>query len=356
MDFGFNCPTIFLCFRKYLSKLKRNDFLLCCDWGTSSFRLRLVEMGSSEIIGEETSGNGINSVFKSWKINDGPDQISRIDFYRQQLRIYIESLAAKLTIGLQNIPLVISGMATSSIGMKELPYASLPFSSDGKNAKVKILEAQGNFHHEILLISGISSENDVMRGEETQLIGLMEIFGKTCFCAKETVYIFPGTHSKHIYVRNSKIVKFQTFITGEMFNLLSQHSLLTDSVENPGHSPFSNEENLEGFKKGISASGSNILNSLFTVRTNHLFANLQKVQNFYYLSGLLIGAELRSLVPQNHVEIVLCSGKNLAQFYQNGLEELNLSNRVTLIKPDLIDRATIAGQVKIYQNLNEIKE
>jgi 2-dehydro-3-deoxygalactonokinase len=333
-----------------------NDFLLCCDWGTSSFRLRLVEMGSSKLIGEETSGNGINSVFNSWKTNEEADKISRINFFRQQLKIQIESLADKLSFGLQHIPLVISGMATSSIGMKELPYASLPFPIDGKNAKVKFLEAQENFPHKLLLISGIRSANDVMRGEETQLMGLINILENTYFCTKETVFIFPGTHSKHIYMRNSKIVDFHTFITGEMFSLLSHYSILKDSIENPQHLPFTNDENLEWFKKGIGASGSsNILNSLFTVRTNHLFANLQKVQNFFYLSGLLIGAELRSLVGQNHVEVVLCSGKNLAQFYQNGLEELNLLNRITLIKPELIDRATIAGQVKMYQNLDKNK-
>src|SRR3546814_14199624 len=84
-------------------------------------------------------------------------------------------------------------MASSSLGIEELPYATLPFSLSGNGAVTRKFEASADFPHEILLISGLRSEQDVMRGEETQLLGLA---AQGMLPADNAICLFPGTHSK----------------------------------------------------------------------------------------------------------------------------------------------------------------
>ncbi|GAB3893150.1 2-dehydro-3-deoxygalactonokinase [Spirosoma agri] len=326
------------------------NYLLGCDWGTSSFRLRLIRTTDLRVIGEVTSQEGVASTFTAWKASDETNTVARAHFFQQRLKRQIDALAANVTLNLDTIAVVISGMASSSIGMDEVPYATLPFPVDGSQASVKRLEAQPDFPHDIFLISGVRTTHDVMRGEETQLIGLLALLDTLHHTVNDAILIFPGTHSKHIYIQNQQVVDLQTFMTGEVFNLMSHYSILKDSIEPTGLTTFSDNE-LDGFKLGIHEStASSILNNLFQVRTNQLFDLLTKKQNTLYLSGLLIGDELKSLIDQKDWSLILCSGSNLYELYKLAIEELNLSDRTMTISADLIDQATIAGQVKIVQN------
>ncbi|QIP15519.1 2-dehydro-3-deoxygalactonokinase [Spirosoma aureum] len=326
------------------------NYLLGCDWGTSSFRLRLINVPELQVIGEITSQEGVASTFTAWKTHIETNRVSREHFFRQQLKRQIDILAKKVALNLNTISVVISGMASSSIGMDEVPYATLPFPVDGSLASIRRIDAQPDFPHDIMLISGVRTTHDVMRGEETQLIGLLALLDTLHQTVNDAILIFPGTHSKHIYIQNQQVIDFQTFMTGEVFNLMSQYSILKDSVEAIELITFSEIE-LEGFKAGIKASNSSsTLNSLFRVRTNQLFEQLTKQQNTLYLSGLLIGAELKALIDQKNWQLILCSGTNLYELYKLAIEELHLSERTITISADLIDKATIAGQVKIVQN------
>ncbi|RDC65505.1 2-dehydro-3-deoxygalactonokinase [Adhaeribacter pallidiroseus] len=322
--------------------------LLCCDWGTSSFRLRLVNKDTRQILGEVINPEGIASTFNAWKNQAKTNGVSRKQFFQEQLRHHIQNLAAKLHTNLDATPLVLSGMASSSLGLEELPYAELPFAVDGSQAGIRHFERQPDFPHDLLLISGIRTDGDVMRGEETQLVGLIHLMDLAGITG-ESIFIFPGTHSKHITVRQQQVISFQTFMTGEIFNLMAGASILKDSIESPDSAEIKEPE-LNGFRSGVRESGnSTILHGLFTVRTNQLFRNLTKKQNFYYLSGLLIGTELRSLLPKEAAPIILSSGSNLFKFYKLALEELQLLNDTIIIPPEFIDKATIAGQVTIFQ-------
>lgn len=326
------------------------NHLIGCDWGTSSFRLRLINSSDLNLIGEITSQEGIASTFNAWKKNAESQGISRQQFYRQQLTRQVALLANRVAIDLTGIPIVISGMATSSIGMEEVAYATLPFPVDGSLASTKRLPRQANFPHDITLISGVRTEHDVMRGEETQLIGLLALLDTLHVVVNESILIFPGTHSKHIYIQNHQVVNFHTFMTGEVYNLMAHFSILKDSVTPTELSAYSASD-LDAFAQGIKeSSSSSVLSSLFRVRNNQLFGKLPKKQNTLYLSGLLIGAELRSLINQPNWQLILCSGNNLYELYKVGLEELDLSDRTITISADLIDKATIAGQVKIAQS------
>lgn len=142
--------------------------LLCCDWGTSSFRLRWVNGQTQQVLNEVRSNDGIASTFNVWQAGSE----ARIAVYQRVLSKHIALLEEQTGRSLANIPIVISGMVSSSVGMAELPYAELPFSVDGCGAMVEQMEQTESFPHDVLLISGVRSEQDVMRGEETQLIGL----------------------------------------------------------------------------------------------------------------------------------------------------------------------------------------
>ncbi|UHG92868.1 2-dehydro-3-deoxygalactonokinase [Spirosoma oryzicola] len=325
------------------------NYLLGCDWGTSSFRLRLINTPNLDLVGEVTSSEGVASTFNAWKNHGETSGISREHFFRQHLKRQIDNLSEKVGINLDTISIVISGMASSSIGMDEVPYATLPFPVDGSQASVRRIDAQDGFPHDITLISGVRTTHDVMRGEETQLIGVLALLETARTRIDDAILIVPGTHSKHIYIQNQQVTDFQTFMTGEVFNLMSHYSILKDSVEPANLITLSTDE-LDGFKLGLKeAMATSTLTSLFRVRTNQLFDLLTKKQNTLYLSGLLIGAELKSLIDKKDWPLILCSGTNLYELYKLAMEELNLSERTITVPPDLNDKATIAGQVKVIQ-------
>ncbi|WP_221392519.1 2-dehydro-3-deoxygalactonokinase [Dyadobacter sp. NIV53] len=323
------------------------NYLLCCDWGTTSFRLRLVNMENQEVIGEILSMEGVALTFDNWKALDS-NFSDRRRFFIDHLQKQITLLENKFDVYLDGVAIVISGMASSSIGMHEIPYSNLPFDLDGNQLNVYRIDSDDSFMHDILLISGVKSEHDVMRGEETQLIGLAELTDLSV--GDKTNVIFPGTHSKHLFIQNKKLTGFQTFMTGEIFKIISTHSILKDSIELSVLPDFSEDE-LAAFRLGVrEADSTGILKGLFRVRTNQLFNKLSKKENALYLSGLLIGSEITNLLDEIHAQLVLCSGNNLFELYKLALDESGLSERTTTVSSDMADRATVAGQIKIFRN------
>jgi len=192
--------------------------------------------------------------------------------------------------------------------------------------------------HKMIFISGLRSSNDVMRGEETILAGC-DVANST----EEQLHIFPGTHSKHVIIQNGMIKDFKTYMTGEVFQLLSSKSLLASSVEK---NEFSFER-FELFEQGIKdASSGNLLNNIFHVRTNTLLDVLSKTENYMYLSGLVIGEELKSIAKENYLTINIVSSGPLMEFYRKALAEIGLKNKLALIDAD---KALIQGQHKILE-------
>ncbi|MDB5240173.1 MAG: 2-keto-3-deoxy-galactonokinase [Spirosoma sp.] len=325
-------------------------YLLCCDWGTSFFRLRLMSQLTFECIAEVSSQSGIAGTFEGWKTAAKRIGVSRDDFFRQQLKTQIDLLATKTSIRLAGIPMVLSGMASSSIGMAEVPYATLPFAVDGSQASIRHFTTQTGFPHEILLISGVRSLQDVMRGEETQLTGLIALLDLPVHEAGEAIFIFPGTHSKHMYIREGQLLNFDTYMTGELFDLMATQSILNASVDISNLSTLARPD-LVAFKQGVGAAqSSTLLNRLFTVRTNQLFDKLTRKQNALYLSGLLIGSELKNLQENEKAKIVLCSGSSLSRFYTLAMETVGLTKRTVVVPPELIDQAASVGQILLFQN------
>lgn len=327
--------------------------ILCCDWGTSSFRLRLVNSLDLSIIDEVKSPKGIAQVFKDWEKQSGNEGKSRYDFYIKVVKEEIQVLADRVSMNLNAIPVILSGMASSSIGIDNIPYAALPFSAKGSEVSFKIYDETIFFPHQLISISGVQSTKDVMRGEEIQFLGIVNSSEVILPDVNQYVLVFPGTHSKHIYVKDKVMMDFETFMTGEIFNIISEHSILKDSISVNKLFLSSSLSAQSAFREGVKMSKTPMLHSLFTVRTNQLFGKYSKEENFSYLSGLLIGSELRALKDLN-LPVVICSGENLFDSYKLAAEELSFKE-VSFMSPELIEKATIIGQARVYQNLIQHK-
>lgn len=242
-------------------------------------------------------------------------------------------------------------MASSTLGMEEISYSSLPFALDGSGVSSATFADFNGTESPLILVSGVKSESDVMRGEEAQLIGIFQLQETNSLKRSKSTFVFPGTHSKHMFVENGHMTAFSTFITGEMYSVLSEYSILKDSVALGGDLLV--ESNKAAFVSGVLASGSSsLLNTLFTIRTNQLFSKLNKEQNAFYMSGLLIGDELRGLRSNSFGQLIICSGKHLYNHYKFACQALEFTENITFINPELIDKATIAGQVQVFKALN----
>jgi 2-dehydro-3-deoxygalactonokinase len=328
---------------------RMKNHLLCCDWGTSSFRLQLMDLTTRECTGEVQSDTGISALFDDWKTVPPRPGLSREEFFGQVLQQHISRLETQVSASLTDVPVMVSGMASSSIGMAEVPYATLPFPTDGSQASMQRFESRPAFRHDLFLISGVRSEQDVMRGEETQLIGLMKLLESSGHGRQDVLCIFPGTHSKHLHIQDEKLVHFKTYMTGELFDVMRRHSILKDSVDYSAYADLPDIA-VEAFQEGVrQAASSSILNTLFSVRTNQLFDKISKEENAFYLSGLLIGTELNQLKSTNEGLLILCGGSNLSVLYELAINELQLTHRTHTAPADLVDRAASMGQLLLFQ-------
>lgn len=318
------------------------DKFLSCDWGTSSFRLRLVQANDLKVIAEENNGQGIADTYKLWQ-QQNENSASRLNFYKSVIKNQLQSLGQKLNISLDAIPVILSGMASSTIGMIDLPYKELPFNLDGSDLEVRFLDAKETYN-QFIIISGARTDNDVMRGEETKIVGCISSLADA---EQEQLLILPGTHPKHIVIKNNKAVSFKTFMTGEFFDLLSTQSVLSASVKKGGY--FNDPANQQSFSDGVKASQtSDLLHASFMVRTNQVLKNVSKQQNFYYLSGLLIGTELKGL--KRNIPIYLVGDAALISYYIAACNALN----ITLSKQIDADFALIKGQQTIFSQYYSI--
>jgi 2-dehydro-3-deoxygalactonokinase len=137
-----------------------------------------------------------------------------------------------------------------------------------------------------------------------------------------------------------------------MFELLSTRSVLKGAVSKEDNQKVMDKLNLQSFYNGLNASqnNANLLNKLFSVRTNALFSLLSSQENYFYLSGLLIGSEIKSLHQEMPCTIVLCSGNSLFQLYQLAIEKLSFDAKTIYIEPAMMDKAAFWGQIKIFQS------
>ncbi len=201
-------------------------------------------------------------------------------------------------------PVVMAGMVGSNVGWKMAPYLPVPahFAAIGQQ-----LTSVGD---NIWIIPGLCVSRDdnhnVMRGEETQLLGARTL-------SPSSVYVMPGTHCKWVQADTQQIHDFRTVMTGELHHLLLRHSLVGAGLPEQGASP---EAFATGLERGLASPA--VLPQLFEVRASHVLGNLPREQVSEFLSGLLIGAEVATLGEKfaGQQAITLVAGSSLAARYQ----------------------------------------
>jgi 2-dehydro-3-deoxygalactonokinase len=238
--------------------------LVALDWGTSSLRAWLLGDGGA-VLAEKSAPLGI------LKVPNG-------DF----------AAAFRATCGewpTHALPAIASGMIGSRQGWVEAPYAACPAGFEAFTRGLAWVEAGGA---RLAIVPGVSCVDasgvpDVMRGEETQVFGALD--------AADGVFVLPGTHSKWVTIAGGRIESFATHVTGELFAVLREHSILGRLMSvDAAHAPAA-------FRRGFEATLSGedrLLHRLFGTRTLGLFGRLAPDEAPSYLSGLLIGDEVRA--------------------------------------------------------------
>jgi 2-dehydro-3-deoxygalactonokinase len=197
------------------------------------------------------------------------------------------------------LPVVASGMVGSAQGWKEVPYVRCPADAGKLIAGAKRVATVGG--HDLWLTPGLrhdppSGAPDVMRGEETQIAGALEMHPAW---ASRAIFLLPGTHSKWVQVESGDVIGFATHMTGELYALLRQHSILGRLMPAPVAVPPKAKRTIvqaAAFAAGVNAARSSapgaLGHQLFAVRTLGLTGQLAHDALADYLSGLLIGHEL----------------------------------------------------------------
>ncbi len=308
-----------------------NKLLLSCDWGTTFLRLRLVECDEFRLLAESRSKRGVFSISEQ-----GASPSRRAEAFESALNSAVDELDLDDPSIVDGVPVVISGMASSSIGWRELPYAVTPFSLNGTDlswAELPTIRTDRGQGNKVFLLSGVRTATDVMRGEEVELIGLMSL-PEYAELADTCLILLPGTHSKHVDVRNSVLEDFRTYMTGELYEVLGTASVLQHSVVLAEHSESASRvDGTEAFIDGLMrAQKGSVLQLLFQVRTNQVLGGIDHGENAYFLSGLLIGTELRDCRDRYGLDhpILLHGPTKLRELYRKAFDELGFQQvRIT---------------------------
>lgn len=267
--------------------------LIGLDWGTTSCRAYLI--GADGAVLE--------------RVADGPGILK---VAAGAFGAALDTMIGRWDAGL---PVVLSGMVGSRQGWREAPYARCPAGADDIVTSLATIDHAGRA---IALVPGLSTENDgmpdVMRGEETQIFGALALSGQG-----DGLFLLPGTHSKWVEVRNSRIASFRTFMTGEVFGALKDHTIL-GRLMNEG-------SDADGFARGVRegaavGSAGALLNRMFATRTYGLMDKLSGAALSDYLSGLLIGAEVAEATRQTRSAVTIIASRTLAQRYTDALRLL----------------------------------
>ncbi|MBY6188951.1 2-dehydro-3-deoxygalactonokinase [Microbulbifer agarilyticus] len=272
--------------------------ILVCDWGTSSFRLMRVS-ASGEILAQVATDQGVKQL--------NPED----------MEAYLKAQMA--TLGSTTAPVVLCGMVGSGIGWYEVPYVSCPASVKSLSAAlVRIPQTDLNaWCVPGVKLTSSQGDADVMRGEETQIIGWLTQASEQE--RTNSTLCLPGTHSKWAHVEGAEICEFSTAFTGEMYALLNDHSVLVQGAQVACDSAFD---------AGLAAStdGAGLIHQLFNARSRSVLGLQPASASASYLSGLLIGSEVagvaKKLSPGAVVHLIC--GDYLAEPYLKALTHFGL--------------------------------
>ncbi|MCK5804075.1 MAG: 2-dehydro-3-deoxygalactonokinase, partial [Lentisphaeria bacterium] len=309
-----------------------------CDWGSTHVRLRLVECETAVVVGEMTDARGASAV--SSGARTACERAERFEAVFVEL---VSKLEEAVSMDLASVPAVLSGMVTSAHGWCELPYAAAPVPLDGSGFVTEIRK-QGARH--LFFVSGVRTACDVMRGEETELAGLAALPNSPLGGCGETLVLLPGTHTKHVLVRDGVLADFATHMTGELYAVLQEHSVLRHSLAEAGDTIDD-----EAFSAGLAAAEGRFTQDLFGVRVGTLLRGDSASQSASFVNGLLLGTELGALEGERPV--VLCASGRVGMLYGRALAGLGFDHRVQTVSGDALGRLAVLGHQRVFFLCNE---
>lgn len=299
------------------------DNWVAVDWGTSHLRVWKMDF-QGNVLDQRRSDKGMNclnstqfepvllELIEDWFNKDGMTQI------------------------------LACGMVGSRQGWIEASYLSAPCSPNGRFTTVPVNDPR----IKVNILPGIKqlSPADVMRGEETQIAGLLindkNFTGVVCL---------PGTHSKWANVVNGKVTQFQTFLTGELFALLSKQSVLRHCLDDSSW----DEEAFQSAVKDSLQHPENVSAALFSIRAQSLVSDLPATSAYSRLSGLLIGLELANCEPylaaQNiqDLKVIVIGESTLSKHYSNALNLMSIKTQ-----QENSETMTLQGLTLAYKQLS----
>ena len=256
-------------------------FCVAVDWGTSSFRLWVLSR-NGDVLGESRGPEGMAVAASS--PGGFPDVLTR--------HLSVAKAPRK-------IPILIAGMAGAQQGWRDTQYKNAPALLADVPANSVAVEYEGR---DVRILPGVaqkaSGHEDVMRGEETQLLGTGMRDGMVCI---------PGTHSKWATLQDHTVTHFNTFMTGELFALLATHSILQHSAVPSGEIAPDAPAFLDAVREML-ADGNGLTSKLFSVRARGLVGDADGTTGAARLSGLLIGAEIAAARPSGPVMLLASGG------------------------------------------------
>jgi len=277
------------------------------DWGTTNFRAWLVAADGA-VLDRRDAALGIMQVPEG----GFPDALDRqVGAWRSTD---------------PGLPVLMSGMVGSRQGWAEAPYLSCPASAEGlAGALLEVPGAAG-----VWIVPGVSHQtpdgrHDVIRGEEVQIFGALadRARGRQVFC-------LPGTHSKWAAVQDRRIDWFATSMTGEVYAVMAEHSILGRLMD-PADQDRAGEDDAS-FRQGLAlaAEPGGLLNHLFAVRAEGLFGAVPEAGLRSYLSGIVIGHEIRAMCGMARPEgsVTLIGRPDLTRLYAEAIGLSGASVRV----------------------------
>ncbi|MEO6092910.1 MAG: 2-dehydro-3-deoxygalactonokinase [Novosphingobium sp.] len=272
-----------------------SDGFVAIDWGTTNRRAYLLD-AAGVVVAEMEDDLGVTSVPAGG----------------------FERAVATIAERFGDKPMLLAGMIGSNRGWREAPYVRCP-AGPAQLARQLLWIEEGR----IAIVPGLSIVSgrhaDVMRGEEVQVFGLSRLGrggGDATIC-------HPGTHTKWVKLQAGQVVDFRTVMTGELFSLLCEHSILAPTLQgtvDPG----------EPFLAGVDAtwSGEALTAELFAIRARVLLSLMDAQDAASYASGLLIGCDLRAgLAAGEGKEIFIVGRPSLNRLYAAALERCGFTAR-----------------------------
>ena len=291
--------------------------LIGVDWGTSNLRAFLLDP-SGRVLAHRESRLGIANV--------GADGFAAA-----------LSAAIGAWLGAAAVPVIMSGMIGSRQGWLEAPYVDVPAGLADLAAALARVPFDAS---DVFIVPGVKAlagdAADVMRGEEVQVLGAMARLK-----ADRGRFVLPGTHSNWVEAEAGRIVRFATYMTGDVFAALRDHTILGTLMAAGGEGT----DTAAAFRQGVSdgareGSPGALLHRLFGVRTAGLFGRFNAAELSDYLSGLLIGAELGDRRRAQDDPVHLIASDALAARYRAAAETLGIEARA--VPADCVTHAHMA--------------